>query len=118
MNAEMFIPIYGTALMLEQTDDPGMPFRQKAALAAMTGAASVVPTIALGEIVGFTAMQVRAMQFIASAATSPMTYTIAAPLILMTGHQVAKKELQKEVGYSANKFSYTTPFSSGFGTVV
>lgn len=58
------------------------------------------------------------VQRAAAILANPMTSMAGAIVVAAVAHHDARKKLQSQPGYSANKLQYTTPFSSGFGTVV
>lgn len=104
--------------MITQADASEMTFDQKAAFVATSGVASASSIILWGEMMSFSKAQVSVMQAVVGGVTNPLVYAVGAPVVAALGHEVAKKKLQKQPGYSANRMFYTTPFTSGFGPVV
>ncbi len=113
MNAELFIPIYGSYRsadhLLDIAEDDSIPFAEKAALAATYGALSVPGAMLVSEIVGFSHGAVAAMQTTAS--VLPIAAPAAAVVIAGVG---LNESTRKRIGSR----HFTTPFSSGFGPVV
>ena len=120
MKLEMYVPIYGTYLLgkdiaeAEQVDTQSM---YRVATGAFTTGLS---TIAMGEMFGFTHGIVYLAQTGVAVATSPLTYMTGVAGAAAIAHEKGKQRLQKERGYGDMKarMAYTTPFSSGFGSVV
>ncbi len=113
MNAELFVPVYGSYRtahhLADIAEDDSIPFAQKAALAAGYGAVSTPGVIFMSEIFGFTHGLVKATQI--TATVGP----VAAPAAAVVIAGVAVNEsTRKRIG---SRY-FTTPFTSGFGSVV
>lgn len=113
MNAELFIPIYGSYRSAHDlhdiAEDDSIPFIQKAAIAAGYGFAATPGVLIMSETFGFTHGLVRATQVTAS--VGPIAAPAAA---IVTAGVVLNESTRKRIG---SRF-FTTPFSSGFGSVV
>lgn len=125
----MFIPLYGPYIEMQRLHESDESFGARAWDAVHIGTAIGAHLIfgfrhishvaaATGTGSFFNVKSVERMQRIFAMGTSPLFYGAYATGALVVGHQKAKKKLQKERGYSANPFAYTTPYSSGFGPVV
>ncbi len=113
MNAELFIPIYGSYRSVNDlhhvAQDDSIPFGEKAAIAAGYGLAATPGVILMSEAFGFSHGLVKAAQITASVGP------IAAPAAAVVIAGVALNEsTRKRIGSR----HFTTPFSSGFGSVV
>lgn len=61
----------------------------------------------------------RTLGLISMSSATPVLVAAVGTAALAGAHEGGKKRMRRESpGYSANPFSYTTPFSSGFGPVV
>ncbi len=113
MNASLFIPVYGSYLTARDlhdiAEDDLIPFVEKAAIAAGYGVLATPGVILMSETFGFTHGLVRATQITASVGP------IAAPAAAVVIAGVALNEsTRKRIGSR----HFTTPFTSGFGSVV
>jgi hypothetical protein len=113
MNAELFVPIYGSYRSAKDlhalAEDDSTPFAEKAAIAAGYGVMATPGVILMSETFGFTQGLVRATQITASVGP------IAAPAAAVVSAGVVLNEsTRKRIG----SLYFTTPFTSGFGSVV
>ncbi len=120
MKLEMYVPIYGTYLLgkdIAEAEQVDKETAFKVGSGAFTTGLSMIIT---GEMFGFTHGFVYLAQTGVAAATNPITYVTGAAGVAAIAHEKGKKRLQKERGYGDMKarMAYTTPFSSGFGSVV
>lgn len=61
----------------------------------------------------------RSLGLFAMSSAAPTIVASVGTAVLAGAHEGAKKRMQRESpGYGANPFAYTTPYSSGFGSVV
>ncbi len=113
MNAELFIPIYGSyrsaADLRDLAEDDSISFQEKALIAAGYGAMATPGVILMSETFGFTHGLVRATQITAS--VGPIAAPAAA---VVTAGVVLNESTRKRIGSR----HFTTPFTSGFGSVV
>lgn len=124
LNPVHFVPVVGTPLemrsVLRRYDQGELEFDEAALRFAGIGLVSGLHLIA-GLHFAHGALGVRHVKKVQRAAAvlaNPMTSMAGATIIAAVAHHEAKKKLQNQPGYSANKMQYTTPFSAGFGTVV
>lgn len=113
MNAELFIPVYGSYRsaheLHEIAEDDSIPFIEKAAIAVGYGFAATPGVLIMSEVIGFSHGLVRATQITASAGP------VAAPAVaVVTAGVVLNESTRKRIGSR----HFTTPFTSGFGSVV
>lgn len=113
MNAELFIPIYGSYRSVQDIDriaeDDSIPFPEKVALTTGYALAALPGLIFMSETFGFTYGLVRAMQ--ATFYGGPIVAPAAA---VVTAGVVLNESTRKRIGSR----HFTTPFTSGFGSVV
>lgn len=113
MNAELFIPVYGSYHSARDihrvAEDDSIPFIEKAAIAAGYGAAATPGVIIMGEVFGYTHGIIKAAQITAS--VGPIAAPAAA---VVTAGVILNESTRKRIG---SRY-FTTPFSSGFGSVV
>ncbi len=113
MNAELFIPVYGSYRsardLHDLAEDDSVPFAEKAAIAAAYGAMAMPGLIFMSETFGYTHGLVRATQMTAS--VGPIAAPAAAVVIAGV---VLNESTRKRIGSR----HFTTPFTSGFGSVV
>lgn len=113
MNVELFIPVYGSYRSARDihdiAEDDSIPFIQKAALAAGYGVMATPGVIIMSETFGFTHGLIKTTQF--TAAVAPVAAPAAAVVI---AGAVLNESTRKRIG---SRY-FTTPFTSGFGSVV